>query len=53
MQRDGHHEVARLAGAVCETASPLAATAAAPLWRALNAESEAWLFTLMPDAREH
>ena len=40
--------VRRAAAAACGMASPLQATAAAPLWRALSDESAAWLLTLMP-----
>jgi len=41
----------RAAAAACWSASPLHATAAAPLWRALSDESALWLLTSLPPGR--
>ena len=38
----------RAAAAACATATPLQATAAAPLWRALIDQSAIWLLTARP-----
>ena len=38
--------------AACGTASPLQATAAAPLWRALRDESAIWTLMQLPSGRE-
>jgi len=42
----------RAAAAGCRPASPMQATAAAPLWRALSDESAIWLLTPLPPQRE-
>lgn len=57
MDAPAAHEVARLAtlraaAAASRTTSPLQATAAAPLWRALSYECAVWLLTPLPPRRE-
>jgi hypothetical protein len=52
-----HPEIARraalrAAAAACRTGSPLQATAAAPLWRALTDESAIWLLMPLPAWRD-
>jgi hypothetical protein len=42
----------RAAAAACRPASPMQATAAAPLWRLLSDESAIWLLTPLPPRRE-
>ena len=46
IEEDQRLAARRAAAAACRMASPLQATAAAPLWRALSDESAAWLLSL-------
>ena len=46
------HAAGRAAAAACRPASPMQATAAAPLWRLLSDESAIWLLTPLRPRRE-
>jgi hypothetical protein len=48
MQGTRQQPTLRAAAVACRPASPLQATAAAPLWRALSDESAIWMLTPLP-----